>query len=106
MKFSEVADYLNCLGLTNKEFNIDTDIENLEFYINNLYFCSVGRWDKKSFELFERQHGAEISEDGKDYLTDGELWQYKVYNSLKRTVDYAVQCVKNKKLPNKAIRKW
>lgn len=106
MDFSETKKYILSKGISCQEFDINQGIENIEFYINRVYFCSVGRWDSTSFEVFELHHGAQISEDSKDFLTDGELWQYKVYGSLKRAIDFALKSVASKRLTDKPIRRW
>jgi hypothetical protein len=107
MTFSEVEKYLLRKGLKNQiDYSIAINIEVVEFNINGYYFCSVGKYTDNSFELFEQHHGAQISEDRKEYITDGELWQYKVYGSLKRALNFALKCKANNKLPNKALKIW
>ena len=107
MTFLEVEKYLLCKGLKNQiDYSIAVNIEVVEFNINGYYFCSVGKYTDNSFELFEQHHGAQISEDGKEYITDGELWQYKVYSSLKRALNFALKCKAKNKLPNKALSIW
>lgn len=106
MTFGDIRKYLIGQGLNNEQFCISEDIENIEFYTNRFYFCSVGRWNANSFEVFELHHGAEVSEDGRQWLTDGTICQYKVYKSLKRAIDFAIACLKNKELPENAIREW
>lgn len=107
MTFSEVEKYLKNRGLRSQiDYNIALNIEVVELNINGFYFCSVSKYADNSFEVFEQHHGAQISEDGKEYITDGELWQYKVYNSLKRTLNFALKCKANNKLPNKALKVW
>lgn len=107
MTFSEVEKYLLRKGFKNQiDYSIAVNIEVVEFNINGYYFCSVGKYTDNSFELFEQHHDAQISEDGKEYITDGELWQYKVYGSLKRALNFALKCKANNKLPNKALRIW
>lgn len=107
MTFSEVEKYLKNRGLRSQiDYNIALDIEVVELNINGFYFCSVSKYADNSFEVFEQHHGAQISEDGKEYITDGELWQYKVYNSLKKTLNFALKCKANNKLPNKALKVW
>ena len=107
MTFSDVESYLKDKGLQRRtDYTFPADIETVELNIGNCYFCSVGRYDRISFEVFELHHGARVSEDGKDYLTDGELWQYKVYKSLKRALDFALKCRADGKLPDKALKVW
>lgn len=107
MTFSDVENYLKDKGLQRQtDYTLSADIETVELNIGSCYFCSVGRYDKTSFEVFELHHGAQVSEDGKDYLTDGELWQYKVYKSLKRALDFALKCKTGGKLPDKALKIW
>ena len=107
MTFSEVEKYLKNKGLRNQiDYSIAISIEVVELNINRFYFCSVGKYTDNSFEVFEHHHGAQISEDGKEYITDGELWQYKVYDSLKRTLNFALKCKSDNKLPNKSLKVW
>lgn len=106
MKFSEASAFLKSLGLDNNQFTVSEDIENIELYKNLKYLCSIGRWDAQSFEVFELHHGAEISADEKSWTTDGELWQYNVYASLKRAIRKAIGYLQSGRLPEKAIRKW
>lgn len=107
MTFSEIEKYLKSKGLKNQiDYSIAVNIEVVEFNNNGYYFCSVGKYTNNSFELFEQHHGAQISEDGKEYITDGELWQYKVYESLKRALNFALKCKAYNQLPNKAQKVW
>lgn len=107
MTFSKIEKYLLYKDLKNQtDYSIAINIEVVEFNINGYYFCSVGKYTDNYFELFEQHHGAQISEDRKEYITDGELWQYKVYGSLKRALNFALKCKANNKLPNKALRIW
>lgn len=106
MDFTGVKQYILSKGLTHDDFNISENIKNIEFFVNRQYFCSVGNWDSQSFEVFELHHGAEVSKDGKDWLTDGEIWQYKVYASLKRAIDFALKCLASRKLPDYPLRRW
>lgn len=107
MKFSEVEKYLKSKGLKSQtDYSIATGIEVVELNMNGYYFCSIGKYNDNSFEVFEQHHGAQISEDGKEYVTDGELWQYKTYRSLKRTLDFALKCKTDNKLPDKAQMVW
>ena len=89
-----------------EDFTVSEDIRNVEFNLGGYYFCSVGECEPGSYEVFELHHGAEVSEDGKEWLTDGELWQYKVFRSLKAAVDFAVSCRFKGKLPSKPIKMW
>ena len=94
-------------GLKNQEdFSVSENIRNVEFYLGGAYFCSVGESEPGFYEVFELHHGAEVSEDGKEWLTDGELWQYKVFRSLKSAIDFAVSCRFKGKLPSKPIMVW
>lgn len=107
MIFSEVEKYLRNKGLKSQiDYSIAEEIEVVELNINRCYFCSVGKYTDNSFEVFEQHHGAQISEDGKEYVTDGELWQYKVYDSLKRALNFALKCKAENKLPDKAQKVW
>lgn len=106
MEYSEVKKYLQEKGLRHDQYCVSEETQNVEFFIDRAYFCSVGQWDNESHEVFESNHGAQVSEDGNEYLTDGELWQFKVYKSLKRAIDFAIECLKSNKLPGNAIRKW
>jgi hypothetical protein len=103
----EAVKYLRLLGLKEHiDFSQDAAIDVIELNINRRYFCSIGKWDGGRCEVYELHHGAEVSEDGNKLLTDGELWQYKVYDSLKRAVDFALKCRIENKLPKKALRIW
>lgn len=103
----EAVKYLRSLGLKEHiDFSQNAAIYVIEISINRRYFCSIGKWDDGRWEVYEIHHGAEVSQDGKEWLTDGELWQYKVYGSLKRAVDFALKCKNNNKLPDKALRVW
>lgn len=108
MKFSEVKDYLTGQGLKPRvDFHIHEDLELVEFHIDYVYFCSVGKWMDYpvSWELFENAHGVEWDEEG-NALTDGEIWQFKTYGSLKRAIDDAIKYKKAGVLPEYPIRKW
>lgn len=103
----EAVRYLRSLGFKEDvDFSQSGPIDVIEFNVNRTYFCSIGNWGGDKWEVYELHHGAEISEDGKEWLTDGELWQYKVYGSLKRAIDFVLKCKKNNKLPDKALRVW
>lgn len=103
----EAVEYLRRLGFKEQiDYTPMEDIGIVELNIDRVYFCSVGVWDKNKWEVFELHHGAEVSENGKEWTTDGELWQYKVYDSLKRAVDFALKCRIENKLPEKALRIW
>lgn len=103
----EAVKYLRSLGLKEYvDFSQDASIEVIELNINRRYFCSIGEWDGGKWEVYELHHGAEVSETGEELLTDGELWQYKVYDSLKRAIDFALKCKKNNKLPDKVLKVW
>lgn len=94
-------------GLRNYEdFTVSEDIKNMELYLNGYYFCSVGEYEPGIYEVFELHHGAEVSKDGKEWLTDGELWQYKTFKSLKAAVEFALSCRSKGKLPKKPIKVW
>ena len=103
----EAVKYLRSLGIKEHiDFSQDAAIDVIELNIDRKYFCSIGKWDGGKWEVYELHHGAEVSEDGKVWLTDGELWQYKVYDSLKRAVDFALKCRRDNKLPDKALNIW
>lgn len=103
----EAVEYLRRLGFKEQiDYTPMEDIGIVALNIDRVYFCSVGVWDKNKWEVFELHHGAEVSENGKEWITDGELWQYKVYSSLKRALDFALECKKNNKLPETALRVW
>ena len=107
MDFNNVTEYLTSLGLKpRKDFSVSADVEVVEFNIDFAYFCSVGKYDNDTFEVYEQHHGAEVSAEGHFWLTDGELWQYKLYSSLKRAIDFAVGCLKKQQLPTKPIKVW
>lgn len=89
-----------------EDFTVSEDIENMELYLNGYYFCSVGEYKPGIYEVFELHHGAEVSEDGKEWLTDGEIWQYKTFKSLKAAVDFALSCRFKGKLPKTPIKVW
>ena len=89
-----------------EDFTVSEDIQNMELYLNGYYFCSVGEYEPGVYEVFELHHGAEVSEDGKEWLTDGELWQYKTFKNLKSAVDFALSCRFKGKLPSKPIKAW
>lgn len=94
-------------GLKNYEdFTVSEDIKNAEFYRNGYYFCSVGEYKSGIYEVFELHHGAKVSEDGKEWLTDGEIWQYKTFKSLKAAVEFALSCRFKGELPKKPIKVW
>ena len=103
----EAVAYLRKLGYKEQiDYTQEEEIGIIEVNINRVYFCSVGVWDGSKWEVFELHHGAEVSDNGKEWITDGELWQYKVYGSLKRALDFALECKKNNRLPDKALRVW
>ena len=103
----EAVKYLRSLGLKEHiDFSQDAAIDVIEINVDRRYFCSIGKWDDGRWEMFETHHGAEVSEDGKEWITDVELWQYKAYDSLKRAIDFVLECRRNNKLPNKALRVW
>lgn len=106
MDFSEIKTYLQSQGLNPyKDFSIDNDTNVVELYVNNAYFCSVSEYDNHTFEVYELGHGEERNAKG-DLLKDGELWQYRVYKSLKRTLDFAVKCWKSGDLPTEPCYVW
>lgn len=108
MKFSEVKEYLVGQGLKPRiDFRIHESLELVEFHIDYVYFCSVGKWteDPIVWELFENAHGVEWDEDG-NALTDGEIWQYAQYKSLKVAIDKAIKYKKEGKLPEYPLRRW
>lgn len=88
------------------DFTVSEDIKNVEFYQNGYYFCSVGEYKPGIYEVFELHHGAKVSDDGKEWLSDGELWQYKTFKSLKAAVDFALSCRFKGELPRKPINVW
>ena len=103
----EAGKYLRSLGLKDGiDFSQDGPAEVIELNTNRRYFCSIGKWDDGRWEVYELHHGAVVSGDGKEWLTDGELWQYKLYDSLKRAIDFALKCRRDNKLPDKALSIW
>ena len=106
MKFKDLENYLRAKGLKDYiDFYLDVKNELIELNINRWYFCSVARYDNDTFEVFESFHGAKVDEKG-FYITDGELWQYKIFKSLKRAIDFALKCKAENKLPKKPLRVW
>lgn len=108
MEMSEVKKFLIDLGLKPRiDFHVIESIETVEFSINAEYFCSVGKWKEEplAWEVFENAHGVEWDENG-NALTDGEIWQYKVYGSLRRALLEAVRYKKAAKLPEVPLRRW
>ena len=107
VSFSDIKKYLKSKGLKNHiDYTILEDIDVIELNINGSYFCSVAFYDGGLYEVYELHHGATVSDDGERWITDGELWQYKLYKSLKRAVDFALKCKRENKLPSKAIQIW
>ena len=115
MTWNEVYDYLKSKGLRrDQDYSLNEEIENIEFYkVHNRtpakwkceYFVSVGTYKSGVYEVFELHHGAEVDEND-HYVTDGQIWQYKTYESLKRAIDFAVDCLNKNKLPSKPIMVW
>ena len=108
MEIPEVKDFLISLGLKPRiDFRVNESIDNVEFNINAEYFCSVGKWtdDPRTWEVFENAHGVEWDDNG-NALTDGEIWQFKVYCSLRRALLEAVRYKKAGKLPEVPLRRW
>lgn len=106
MEFNNLESYLRAKGLKDCiDFDLDVKNELIELNINRSYFCTVAKYDNGTFEVFESFHGAKVDEKG-FYITDGELWQYKVFKSLKRAIDFALKCKAENKLPEKPIRVW
>lgn len=106
MEFKDLESYLRAKGLNDCiDFSLDVKNELIELNINRSYFCTVAKYDKGTYEVFESFHGATVDEKG-FYLTDGELWQYRVFKSLKRAIDFALKCKVENKLPEKPIRVW
>ena len=115
MTWNEVHDYLESQGLRrDQDYSLNEEIENVEFYKvydrtpsrwRCEYFLSVGTYTDGIYEVFELHHGAKVDEND-CYVTDGVVWQYKTYESLKRALDFAVGCLKKNKLPSKPIKVW
>lgn len=118
--FDNVCDYLKSIGITSSNpggkgimYGSDADgvngtVSQLKLIVINIdccYFCTVAQYDDNNFEVFELHHGAEWDDKGR-YITDGELWQYKIYKSLKQAIDFAIKCAKKGELPKKAIKIW
>lgn len=97
-----VSNDLCSVGFSYDEFSA-------EFGVDGYYFCSVAPYENEDgrvdFEVFELHHGAEVSPGG-DYLTDGELWQYRVFRSPKVALRFALKCAQSGMLPDKPIRVW
>ena len=106
MEFKDLESYLRAKGLKDCiDFDLDVKNELIELNIDRWYFCSVAKYDNGTYEVFESFHGATWDEKG-FYLTDGELWQYKVFKSLKRAIDFALKCKEANKLPAKPLKVW
>lgn len=106
MEFKNLESYLRAKGLKDCiDFDLDVKNELIELNINRVYFCTVASYDNGNFEVFESFHGAKVDEKG-HYITDGELWQYKIFKSLKRAIDFALNFKAKNKLPEKPIRVW
>lgn len=105
--FNDIKKYFKNEGLKDQiDYTIHEDIDVIEFNINGFYFCSVALYDGGLYEVYELHHGATVSDDGRSWVTDGKLWQYKLYKSLKNAVVFALKCKRENKLPSKAIRIW
>lgn len=105
--FGDAEKYLKEKGLKNFDFRVNLDINNIEFNtgVNHEYFISVGEWENDTFEVFAHSVGAKWNEEG-FCVEDGKLFQYKVFKSLKRAIDFALKCRKDGKLPDKYIKVW
>lgn len=106
MEFKDLESYLHAKGLKDFiDFYLDVKNELIELNIDRWYFCTVAKYDNGTYEVFESFHGATFDENGV-YTTDGELWQYKIFKSLKRAIDFALKCKEANKLPEKPLKVW
>lgn len=106
MTFPDIEKYLKSKGLkVQYDYTVDLRINLLELNNNAEYFISVGEWDNDTYEVFAINVGAEVDENG-FFITDGDLYQYKIFKNLKKAVDFALKCKDKKELPKEYIKKW
>lgn len=106
MTFGDLEKYLKSKGLREMfDYNISLKINNLDLHIDKQYFISVGECTEDKYEVFASFVGAEVDENN-IYITDGNLYQYKIYDSLKMAVDFALKCRENRQLPKEYIQMW
>lgn len=106
MTFPDIEKYLKSKGLREQyDYNVNLRINLLELNNNAEYFISVGEWDNNTYEVFAINVGAELDENG-FFITDGDLYQYKIFKNLKKAVDFALKCKETRELPKEYIKKW
>ena len=83
--------------------------EAIELFISDgkkyVYFCTVGVYDKKTFEVFKTGVGAEVDNNGV-YTNNGELWQYRTFSRLGDALNFAVRHRNRGSLPCKPQTVW